>query len=76
MTSKLLLSTLATAALVFGAPAAYSADGKTASDGKEQAHCDKAKDKNCKDEHDQSKEAHKDGDKHPDGHDSKDEKKK
>lgn len=51
MTSKLLLSTLATTALMFGAPA-YSAEGKDhAHDKEEHAKCDPAKDKDCKDDH-------------------------
>ncbi len=78
MPTKLLLSTLATAALVFAAPA-FSAEEKTAESTKE-VHCDKTKDKDCKDEHDHSKDGgkgHKAGDKHDDDHDhSKDEKKK
>jgi hypothetical protein len=58
MTAKLLLSTLATAAVLFGAPA-YSADEKAHADGKAHVKCDPAKDKDCKDEH-------KAGDKHDD----------
>lgn len=87
-TTKLLLSTLTTAALMFGAPA-YSADEKAHADDKAHVHCDLAKDKNCKDEHPAKgdehghkageKHEHKEGDGHAekDGHDhSKDEKKK
>ena len=62
MTTKLLLSTLATAAMFFGAPA-YSAEEKHAGD-KGQVHCDPAKDKNCRDEHPAKGDDHKAGDKH------------
>lgn len=47
MTSKLLLTTLATATLIFGAPA-YSCDDKDDAAKKDQAKCDPAKDKDCK----------------------------
>jgi len=62
MTSKLLLSTLATASLILGAPA-YSADGKDHADDKAQVKCDPAKDKDCK-EHKADEKDHKAGDGH------------
>lgn len=73
MSTKLLLSTLATAAMMFAAPA-FSAEEKA--DGKEHVHCDPAKDKNCKDEHVGKNDGHghKPGDKHEskDDHNEKD----
>lgn len=69
MSTKLLLSTLATAAVLFAAPA-FSAEEKAKADGKEHVHCDPAKDKNCKDEHIGKNDGH--GHKPGDKHESKD----
>lgn len=49
MTSKLLLTTLATATLIFGTPA-YSCDDKDDAAQKDHAKCDPAKDKDCNSE--------------------------
>lgn len=49
MTSKLLLTTLATATLIFGAPA-YSCDDKDDATQKDHGKCDPAKEKDCKGE--------------------------